>query len=328
MITLKGNSMQFRFPEVKQSAGCKVSFQRTLRIPDDNQSYSLPPSLGNFPLHHVDDFSNLSENYEKRGGIFYPMYQSEAMWIRFSGRYPCAIKIAAGKINAVSGEAWSEGLNSDKQDYIVSDKQPWLDGFNVSKGMIRQFVAMPLGKGFTAEEQITREPEFGGLQIIVYPMKAEVYEKLYTGDVVRSMSMQSYSAKIIECRDADMGLAAGGLMKQEIYQDLRGIDVWDTENSSRCFIHIMNSNQYHDVTGSFPPTPPPSAKDYNEAGLPWFDYYNDNPSIKGSDVLKGLKSVGAKTIEDFDFSLDDNDSLKEKNIENLYEKKLIRGVVF
>ena len=40
---------------------------------------------------------------------------------------------------------------------------------------IRQFVAMPLGEGFTAEEQITGKAEHGGLQIIVYPMKHEAY---------------------------------------------------------------------------------------------------------------------------------------------------------
>ena len=112
MIILDKNSLQFRFPDVKQSAGCEISFKRTLRIPDDNKSYSLPPALGDFPLHHVDDYSALPEIYQKRGGVFFPMFQSEAMWINFNGTYPCAVKIAAGKINAVSGKSWSEGLTS------------------------------------------------------------------------------------------------------------------------------------------------------------------------------------------------------------------------
>ena len=55
--------------------------------------------------------------------------------------------------------------------------QPWLDGFCVEKGLIRQFVAMPLGEGFTAEEQLTGEAEHGGLQIAVYPMKRSIYEE-------------------------------------------------------------------------------------------------------------------------------------------------------
>ena len=66
-----------------------------------------------------------------------------------------------------------EGRDSQRhpQDYMVVPGQPWLDGFCVEKGLIRQFVAMPLGEGYTPEEQLTGEAEHGGLQIAVYPMK-------------------------------------------------------------------------------------------------------------------------------------------------------------
>ena len=56
-----------------------------------------------------------------------PMFQSEALWLNFqthhvSGRadYPFAIKIAAGKVNAVTGEDWSERLGDRPQDYVVA----------------------------------------------------------------------------------------------------------------------------------------------------------------------------------------------------------------
>ena len=62
------------------------------------------------------------------------MDQSEALWIRFSASYPCAVKIAAGKINAVSGEAWTAELQSGPQDYVVVPGQPWLDGFSSAQG--------------------------------------------------------------------------------------------------------------------------------------------------------------------------------------------------
>ena len=61
---------------------------------------------------------------------------------------------------------------------MVVPEQPWLDGFCVAKDVIRQFVAMPLGSGYSVEEQITGKPEHGGLQIIVYPMKKERYEPI------------------------------------------------------------------------------------------------------------------------------------------------------
>ena len=101
------------------------------------------------------------------------------MWINFyKGDYPFAIKIAAGKINALTGDTWTNKLSKTKQDYVVIPEQPWIDGFAIDDGFIRQFVAMQLGDGYTAEEQITGKAEFGGLQIIAYPMKREIYEEL------------------------------------------------------------------------------------------------------------------------------------------------------
>ena len=47
-------------------------------------------------------------------------------------------------------------------------KQPWLDGFAIERGKIRQFVAMPLGMGYTVEAQVTGKEDVGGIQIIVY----------------------------------------------------------------------------------------------------------------------------------------------------------------
>ena len=84
-----------------------------------------------------------------------PMDQSEALWISFSARYPCAVKIAAGKINTVSGEAWTAGLPSEPQDYVVVPGQPWLDGFSVGEGLIRQFVALPPGASITRSGSLT-----------------------------------------------------------------------------------------------------------------------------------------------------------------------------
>src|SRR3954469_2790204 len=167
MIELKNDSLVFSFPDVSPDALLSIDFQRTLRIPDDEESYPLPPGLGQFPLRHVDDFAaTVSPRWLEHGGIMLPMYQSEAMWLNFSPRnaldrgytaYPFAIKIAAGKINAVTGDSWTNALRQRPQDYVVVPKQPWLDGYVVEKGLIRQFVAMPLGAGYSAEEQLIGE---------------------------------------------------------------------------------------------------------------------------------------------------------------------------
>ena len=314
MFTLEKNTLILRAPEVHEEAQCQIDFQRTLRIPDDNQEYPLPPGLGNFPLTHVDDYSNkVPESWITHGGVFLPMYQAEALWINFNSwgsSYPFAIKIATGKINAVSGEPWQNELlenrkNVSGQDYIVVPGQPWLDGYCVSKGLIRQFVAMPLGEGYTAEEQLTGEGVHGGIQIIAYPMKKERYEAIRKR---RSDRLVSYSLDVYACEaPSEMGLAPGGLMHQEIYEDEYGIDAWDTNHPSRCFVHILNSAQYLTVTDKKPPTAPLSAKSYTEAGLPWFEYYNEGSMIVGgSEDLAGMDSVAAKGIKKGEKPLPEN----------------------
>jgi hypothetical protein len=103
MIELTDNQLVFHFPEVHEDATLAIEFQRTLRIPDDDREYPLPAGLGAFPLRHVDDFAaTVPASWIEHGGIMLPMHQAEAMWLRFEGSYPFAVKIAAGKINAAA----------------------------------------------------------------------------------------------------------------------------------------------------------------------------------------------------------------------------------
>ena len=296
MVSLTDNTLEFSFPEVSSRAHCSIEFQRTLRIPDDNREYPLPPGLGTFPLLHVEDYEKTTPaSWQERGGVFLPMYQAEALWIRFDGYYPCAVKIAAGKINAVTGKSWENELSARPQDYVVVPEQPWLDGFSVDKGLIRQFVAMPLGQGFTAEEQLTGKAEFGGIQICVYPMKKEVHEKLFPPREDSGIRFCLSSSVVME---DSMGLAPGGLMRQEIYEDEYGIDAWNTTAMARCFVHLANSEQFLGITGHAPPTEPPTATQYTNAGMPWFEYYAaDKKALQGAKALAELDSVAAKMVK-------------------------------
>jgi len=321
MVELKQDKLIFSFPEIHPNAVCQLEFQRTLRIPDDNNSYPLPPGLGRFALEHVEDHADkLPETWQKHGGVLLPMYQSEALWINFSSRaighnepYPFAVKIATGKINAVTGESWQNNLIQAPQDYVVVPEQPWLDGYCVQKGLIRQFVAMPQGHGFTTEEQISGHAEHGGLQIIVYPMKRTYYNAL------QQKAPPAFEMSCCYLSDTfELGLAPGGLMRQEVYEDPYDFDVWEQTIHSRCFVHILNSQQWHGVTGRSMPQMPPSAKEYTQAGLPWFEYYDDqNPSLTGSTKLAGLDSVAAASIKQGKPPLGDNQSLSPQKVQTL-----------
>jgi hypothetical protein len=327
MIELKHDTLAFSFPNVHEHAKLTIGFQRTLRIPDDGKRYALPPGLGCFPLRHVDDHAeNVPARWIAQGGVMLPMYQSEAMWLHFGAGYvpdhgapyPFAIKVAAGKIDAVTGKEWSNSLHRRPQDYMVAPEQPWLDGFCVEKGIIRQFVAMPLGSGYSAEEQITGKGEYGGLQIIAYPMKREVFERRFPKrDRSRVEARGAMPCLSIDASRgmADMGLAPGGRMKQEIYADPFDFDDWDTEHSSRCFVHITNSLVWRAITGAQPPTVPLTSKEYTRAGLPWFEYYDDSAvAVDGAEILKKLKSVLEMGKEKGDVPLPENEPVTAERV--------------
>jgi hypothetical protein len=312
MLELQNNALNFSFPDVHPEAQMSVTFQRTLRLPDDGKEYPLPPGLGSFPLRHVDDFKDrVPARWLEHGGVMMPMFQSEALWLSFGSRdvsrqgaYPFAVKIAAGKVSALTGEEWQDGLQA--KDYCVIPNQPWLDGYVVEEGVVRQFVAAPLGSGFSAEEQITGKAQHGGIQIEVYPMKREVFDRRFPKrpNVLRGMSLEPASASYstmdfmeFECArgielNSDMGLAAGGKMKQQVFEDPYDADDWDLTQRSRCFVHLANSLVWRAITKHEPPTAPHTSADYSRHGLPWYDYYTDDwKSLQGTGKLAGLKGV-------------------------------------
>lgn len=305
MVTLEDDRLVFRFPQIEPDARFSIHFQRTLRIPDSDETYPLPPGLGAFPLRHAEDHPDtLPAQTLARGGVILPMWQAEAMWLFFASdgpepelEFPVAIKLAAGKINAVSGEPWRTGLHRAPQDYLVAPEQPWLDGFAVAPGVIRQFVAMPLGENCTAEEQLTGKAEWGGLQILVIPLKAKVWQatrRAWQEDCpLDSLGLRASASLRVTCNGQPlMGLAAGGKMRQALYRDPFRRSDWDLASAERVFVSLVHAKDWKTITGKAAPHHPPTAKDYAEAGLPWFDYdRQDRESLAGSKVLAGLKSL-------------------------------------
>jgi hypothetical protein len=326
MIELKSDQLVVSFPNLPHAPQVSIDFQRTLRIPDDGRNYPLPPGLGSFPLRHIDDYArHLPEKWLSRGGVLLPMWQAEALWLNFDSQYisnreteyPFAIKVATGKISAVTGEPWQRGLSRNPQSYLVLPGQPWLDGYCVEKGIIRQFVAMPLGEGYTAEEQITGDAEFGGMQIEIFPMRTEVFEKRFPIQQRLLRDMDRCCFSLAEAAGG-MGLAPGGRMRQEIYEDPFSIHDWDTEHGSRCFIHLVNATTWQAITGQLPPSKPITAQQYTSAGLPWFDYYDaDQKALNGSDKLANLKTVKETAEAKRAKVLPDNQTVKVGNLVTL-----------
>ena len=106
----------------------------------------------------------------------------------------------------------------------------------------------------------------------------------------------------------DMGLAPGGQMRQQIDEDHFGFEAFDCNHSSHCFVHLCNSLVWQSVPGQLPPYPPPTAKRYSKAGLPWFDYYRDDvEAVPGSNTPAQLKSVSQISLTKGDHALPENE---------------------
>ena len=267
-----------------------VSFQRTLRVPDDGKDYPLPPGIGTFPIHRVADYADrVPQEWRERGGVFIPMYQREALWLGFgAARWkPNAVKVGVGGINAVSGLGWDEALHTDPQDYIVCPHQPWLDGINAGEHHVRQFVAMPLGAGYTVEGQVTGSETVGGIQLLVF----EPRPGLFLDQPPESEADSGRQSRRIVEADA-MGIAPGGRIEQKIYPDPYGLDTWNVDDHGDLFVHIVNTEQYSAITGLAPPPTPISARTYSERGLPWFALYDEaEADLAAAPTLTALKSV-------------------------------------
>ena len=227
------------------------------------------------------------------------MYQREAMWIYFIGAdwRPNAIKVGVGGIDGVSGKPWDTILRGDPQNYLVVPDQPWLDGIKAGEGFIRQFVAMPLGGGYTVEAQLTGREDVGGLQLVSFEPKPGLFPSRRPND---RFTLYDGLARVCEAPPAEMGLGAGGRMYQAIYPDSYGIDTWDTTRQHSIHVHIVNSMMWRDITGEEPPPTPVSPRTYREAGLPWFDLYDEHMGdLPPSPELAGVKSVKQIDAEKF-----------------------------
>lgn len=273
-----------------------ISFMRTLRVSEHGLN-ALPPGFGTFALRNVAALGDhASADMKRRGGVVLPIYQCEALWMDFDAEVPMAVQIGAGLHCAVTGGEFVQQLRRRPQNYVNGMDQPWLDGFKTASGEVRQFVAAPLGAGATVEEQLSKTPPVGGIQIQVWELTPEALarwqqqqrDRWGTDDVGIS-----YSQSMI-CESSVMGLGAGGRIRQEIYRDTFSQDDWRDAPSSRVWVHLVAAGAWHQLTGEATPSTPVNADAYIRAGLPWFDYFDaELQDVEASKKLAGVKTVGA-----------------------------------
>ena len=261
-----------------------VSFQRTLRVPDDGRTYPLPPGLGLIPIHAAGEFASTVPREWRGDAFFIPLYQREAVWIGFDAVSwnPHAVKVGVGHINAISGAKWRAGLCGDPQDYLVCPPQLWLDGVHAGRDHIRQFVAMPHRAGFTIEEQLAGTVE-GGITLEVFAPKPGRFPEVPPPPDADAMRVMSTS----------LGMAAGGRIDQRVYRDRYGVETWDVEHFATAVVHLLSADGYRAVTGLDAPPTPVDAATYTAHGFPWFEIYDEQwAALDAGTAFESVESIG------------------------------------
>jgi hypothetical protein len=294
LITFHRSHLSIAFRDVHPDACSGIAFQRTLRVPDDGREYPLPPGFGEFPIKPAVG-SRTPGAWQHANAVLLPMWPSEAMWLDTRwGSYPCAIKVATGGINALTGEPCCPRL-AEPQDYIVAPQQPWLDGYVVDTGVVRQFVAMPLGIGRSVAEQLAASPSPISLSLSFFPMTRASHE-YHLANMQRATGMSK-----------PLALAAGGKIRQDVYRDTYGIEAWVAESAANIDVYLVPARAWRKLTGNRPPVRSPKAEDYTAAGLPWFDYYDPlAEALEATDTLAGIDRASAPGDPSRGFSVPDS----------------------
>jgi len=102
---------------------------------------------------------------------------------------------------------------------------------------------------------------------------------------------------LVKSEDSEMGLAAGGKMKQKIYPDSKSnFNRYNIKKVTRVFVNIANGTMWNKITNKELPESPLNPQIYKTYGYPWFKLYDDNMNdVDASDELSNIKSI--KEIE-------------------------------
>jgi len=266
------------------------SFHKTVRVADNEEPANLPPSLGNFELFKVSDYM-CPESWDK-DAYFIAMHSKEAMWISFQTVTPVAVMIGAGSVNALDGKPFGEKL--EKDNYLVTPPQPWLDGWKTEDGSVYQFIATEAGENKTIGEQLAKTKDHAIVFSVYEPKNPEKFKNQFVGRNVLAFGGGLECCSLVQCASGcasltnEMGLGKGGKIIQKIYDDPYGIEEWKETPTKTMKVYLINASEFSEITGKELPLPV-SEENYN--GL-WYGLEDEHmKDIKGNNVFDELKGA-------------------------------------
>jgi hypothetical protein len=304
-----------------------ITFHRTVRVAKGRTPANLPLSLGHIKVYEVQKFKERCPDTWEDTGVFIGLHDQEAMWMSFHAQAPVALLVGAGSINALTGQKL--GTKLDKDNYLVVPPQPWLDGWKNTDGTVSQFCATAYkkGEGLTVAEQlIGAESKTGGIGLALFepakPLPTQTHYPPQGWTVGAYASFDSYpvassggtsygllksytaasatgqtvnhAVHVRSARFSEMGLGKGGAIRQHIYPDPYGLEVWRELPSQTRAIYIVAASLLAEITGE--PIPEPVTQEKYHGG--WFGLKDQElGDVKGSEAFTGLKTVFAEEIE-------------------------------
>ena len=150
MIVIEDNRLEFSFPEVHQGGALQHRIPAHPAHPGRRPRLSAaagPREVSAAPSRRLRGATaGIVAGTGRRDRADAP--GRGALWINFNSDYPFAVKVATGKICAITGESWVDGLNRDPPGLCRCCRSNRGSMATASlEGVIRQFVAMPLGEG-------------------------------------------------------------------------------------------------------------------------------------------------------------------------------------
>lgn len=168
----KNAKVKYDYLQVYKNINIKC--HKTIRIPNDDTEYPLPPTLGKYKIEN------------KNNNLSICMRPEEAMWISFEQKNLAnyAVKVGAGSLNAISGKIFDAPLEKTNQNYLCLPEQPWLDGYNVGNSMVRQFVALAENDKMTIDSQLTERFQISQknntIVLHIHRLLTEAYDSMLT----------------------------------------------------------------------------------------------------------------------------------------------------
>jgi hypothetical protein len=203
-----------------------VSFQRTRLV--DAEPGTPPQSYGAVPV--------AATHGPLDGDVAIALRMDEGLWLGFEPLdAPVALRVAAGNLDAVTGQTWSESISATLQNYIVVPPQTALDGVQVGSDHARPFSALrgECADGTCVTLRLIAIPHVPALPLTsaralepVQPLRSAGPD---TGD------------------EASHGV---GLVPQTIVRDPHGLAAWDVARATSVRVAILTPEVFTELTGT------------------------------------------------------------------------------